>query len=126
MGGGSGGSYSTSSSTLINNHQELAKEFPLDHQGKFGTYSNPTVQQVFSDNPEKTARYFFEKLGKGGNHRPLENGKGEQSTFGGPRESSVVFRPTSSSDGSPTVSIVIKGPDGISYKIHFVSPKQEK
>lgn len=71
-----------------------------------------------SSDPVTAGNEFFDKLSFGGKVKDLKNGKGKMSTF--PDTSTVVFRPVSSSDGSPAMDIVVKGPSGLDYKIHFV------
>lgn len=119
MGGGTGGGYSTTPSNLSSNIQDLAAKYPLNSEGKFGKPGQGNnVQQVASSNPIATGNNFFDKLSTGGKVKDLKNGKGKMATF--PDASTVVFRPVSSSDGSPALDIVIKGPSGLDYKIHFV------
>jgi hypothetical protein len=119
MGGGTGGGYSTNPSNLSSNIQDLAAKYPLNSEGKFGTPGKgDDVQHVTSSDPIATGSNFFEKLSTGGKVKDLKNGKGKMATF--PDTSTVVFRPVSSSDGSPAMDIVVKGPSGLDYKIHFV------
>lgn len=71
-----------------------------------------------SSDPVTTGNEFFDKLSFGGKVKDLKNGKGKMSTF--PDTSTVVFRPVSSSDGSPAMDIVVQGLSGLDYKIPFV------
>ena len=122
MGGGSGGGYSSSPSDLASNIDKLASKFQLNGAGKFGKPGRGNVQIIESKDPLGTGSLFFQKLGDGGKVSDLANGKGKISTF--KDKSTVVFRPVSSSDGSPAISIMLKGPSGLDYKIHFVQEKK--
>lgn len=118
MGGGTGGGYSTKPSDLSSNIKNLAEKYPQDAKGKFGTPGSGKSQNVKSKDPLATGQEFFNKLSVGGKIKDLANGKGKIATF--PDKSTVVFRPVSTSDGSPAMSIIVKGPSGLDYKIHFV------
>ena len=124
MGGGSGGGYSSPAGDLASNIKKLASKFQLSGVGKFGKPGRGKVQIVESKDPLATGSHFFEKLGVGGTVKDLANGKGKISTF--KDKSTVVFRPVSSSDGIPAISILLKGPSGLDYKIHFVQEKGVK
>lgn len=119
MGGGTGGGYSSQSSTLSSNIKDLGIKYPLNSEGKFGKPgSGKNTQQVSSKDPLATGHEFFKKLSAGGKTKDLANGKGKITTF--PDKSTIVYRPVSTSDGSPALSIIVKGPSGLDYKIHFV------
>jgi hypothetical protein len=119
MGGGTGGGYSTSPGGLSSNVKSLAAKYPLDSEGKFGQPGRGKgTRHVLSNNPEGTGKEFFDKLSAGSKVKDLDKGKGKIGTF--PDGSTVVYRPVSSSDGSPAMNLVIKGPSGLDYKIHFV------
>ena len=120
MGGGPGGSYSTSSSDLSANVKALSSKYPLDGAGKFGFKTQDNVQNVEVDNPAEVAKYFFSALSKGGDVSSLKNGKGHIASFGSSKAAYVVYRPSSSSDGSPAISLKIPGKSPLDYKIHFV------
>jgi hypothetical protein len=124
MGGGTGGSYSSPGGSLSSNIDKLSSKFPLDSKGRFGKPGRGGAQVVVSQDPKGTGKMFFDTLGSGGTVKDLSNGKGKISTF--PDKSTVVFRPVSSSDGSPAISIVLKGPKGSDYKIHFVDERGRK
>jgi len=64
-----------------------------------------------------TAKKFYRKLSTGGQQSPLTNGRGTKADFDD--GSRVVFRPVSSSDGSPAVDITVVGRHGDQYKIDF-------
>jgi len=120
MGAGHGGGYSESPSSgaaFRENIKDLAKKFPLDHDGRFGKPGRGRAQVVVSGDPAATAKEFYKKLGAGGREQILPNGKGGITWFDD--GSRVVYRPVSSSDGSPAVDITITGSDGDQYKIHF-------
>ena len=123
MGGGTGGSYSSPGRGLAANIQKLASMYPLDSKGRFGKPGRG-AQIVASTDPLETGRLFFSVLSSGGLSLPLSNGKGMIATFAD--KSTVVFRPVSSSDGSPAISINLKGSKQTDYKIHFVHENGEK
>lgn len=120
MGGGSGGSYSSSPSTLSSNVQGLASKYPLDSSGKFGYKTQDNVQNLAVSDPGQVAKDFFSALSDGGTVSDLKNGKGKIATFGSSESAFVVYRPTSKSDGSPAISLKIPGKTPLDYKIHFV------
>ncbi len=118
MGHGSGGGYSASTGSLSANIKELSSKYPLSPSGRFGVPGKSAIaRRMYVDNPEKTARDFFEKLSRGGNPGKTKSGD-VMKTF--PDGSRVVFRPSSHSDGSPTIDINHKGPGNRPYKVHFV------
>lgn len=119
MGGGTGGGYSTSPGGLSSNIKSLAAKYPTDSEGKFGKPGRGRgTRQVPSSDPKRTGKEFFDKLSVGSKVKDLKNGKGKIGTFSD--GSTVVYRPVSTSDGSPAMDLVIKGPSGLDYKIHFV------
>jgi hypothetical protein len=119
MGGGTGGGYSTPPGGLSSNVKSLAAKYPLDSEGKFGQPGRGKgTRQVLVKDPRSTGQEFFEKLSSGAKVKDLKNGKGKIGTF--PDGSTVVYRPVSTSDGSPAMDLVIKGPSSLDYKIHFV------
>lgn len=124
MGGGTGGSYSSPRGSLAANIARLTKRYPTDSKGRFGSPGRGQVRIVATNDPQGTAKELFEALSAGGSIKALANGKGRIATFAD--KSTVVYRPVSSSDGSPVLSIVLKGPQGVDYKIHFVDVKESK
>ena len=120
MGGGSGGSYSTSPSSLAANVKSLTNKYPLDSAGKFGYKTQGKVQNIAVADPASAAKEFFSTLSKGGDVSDLKNGKGKIATFGSNKSAQVVYRPTSKSDGSPAISLKIPGKNPLDYKMHFV------
>jgi hypothetical protein len=119
MGGGTGGGYSTPSGGLSSNIKSLAVKYPLDSEGKFGKPGKGKgTRRVASNDPESTGKEFFDKLSIGSKVKNLEEGKGKIGIF--PDGSTVVYRPVSTSDGSPAMNLVMKGSSGPDYKIHFV------
>jgi|LauGreDrversion4_2_1035121.scaffolds.fasta_scaffold121367_4 hypothetical protein len=122
MGHASGGGYS-SPGGLSQNLGKLLNKFPSDRQGRLGAKGRNKARLIASDNPAKTSEDVYSALKSGGKESRLPNGKGRLTAF--PDGSRVIHRPVSSSDGSPVVEISIKGPNGSSYKIHFI-PKESK
>lgn len=120
MGHASGGGYS-SPSTLAQNLSKLSKTYPSDKQGRLGAKGRNKARLISTHNPSKTAESIYSSLKYGGKESRLPNGKGKLAIF--PDGSRVIYRPVSSSDGSPVVEISISGPNGSSYKIHFI-PKE--
>lgn len=121
MGGGSSSS-GRSPKSVRENFARLGKKYPLSSEGYIGNgRQKDTVTQHHSKDPMASAKEVFAKLSKGGERVPLDNGKGTSSVF--PDGSRVVFRPRSSSDGSPTVEVFSSSP-GTSIpdrqKIHFM------
>lgn len=119
MGSGSGGGYTASSGNLAANIKDLASKYALSPGGRFGkpgTSGRARYLQV--EQPGHVAKEFWDKLGKGGVISKIEGGKGFISVF--PDGSRVVYRPKSTSDGSPTVDINHKSSGSSHYKVHFV------
>lgn len=122
MGHASGGGYSTPGN-LQQNLDRLLKKFPSDKQGRLGTKGRNKARLISTENPSTTAESIYSALNSGGNESALPNGKGRITVF--PDGSRVIHRPVSSSDGSPVVEINVTGPNGSSYKIHFI-PKESQ
>ena len=60
MGGGTGGGYSSQSSTLSSNIKDLGTKYPLNSEGKFGKPgSGKNTQQVSSKDPLATGNEFL-------------------------------------------------------------------
>ena len=129
MGPHSGGGYSSSPSSfehLARNVDRLAQDYRLTPGGRFGEKGDNS-RVITSENPNATAREFWKALSKGGRVRSLPNGKGEGAFFDD--GSHVVFRPITSTENSPAISIRImtKG-RGIAanQKIHFMAKGSHK
>lgn len=122
MGGGTGGSYSSTGSSLAANVAAMTSKYPLDSAGKLGFKTKQNVQNIKSADPDKTAKEVFSGLSKGGSVAPLSNGKGYIVSFGSSKTDSVVYRPNSKS-GGPAISIKTGGRKPLDYKIHFVKEK---
>jgi len=122
MGGGAGSS-SGGSRDLEGKLGRLAKEYPVSSAGYFGTPGpggSSRVRNISSSDPAATAGRFFSVAGKGGSVTTHKNGDVTVSSFGGRLR--VVFRPHSSSDGSPVVEIYahhLPGKHPAYQKIHF-------
>lgn len=125
MGTHSGGGYSAprnSPSLLKRNLAQLARKYPLDQYGHFGTRSTPTVWEVTTDGPDRVAKEFWDKLGNGGKIRSEERKYGTTFISEFSDGSVVVYRPVTGSPRSPAIDIQIEsssaGPVG-RYRIHF-------
>lgn len=118
LGHASNGGYASQGS-LAANIAKLAKSLSTDGSGRLGSRGKNKVRLIVAKNPSKAAKEVFSALKVGGTESKLENGKGQKAVF--KDGSRVVFRPVSSSDGSPAVEIIVTQPNRVSYKIHFVS-----
>jgi hypothetical protein len=110
MGSSRSGGYAASPSSvkvLKGNIEQLAKRYPLTAGGRFGRRGR-NAQVVESDDPAATARQFWAALSKGGQPRPLPNGRGQRVRFDD--DSLIVFRPRTTTAGSPAVEISIASP----------------
>lgn len=100
------------------------------NNGYFGEPSSSNVKNnrrnIVSNDPQSTAKEFYDKIAYGGKENKLENGKGYMTSL---KDGTIItWRPlSSSSDGSPAVDInIIYSTDhcGIKQqKIHFVKGK---
>lgn len=112
--------------TLGENAASLKKSFGFNpssgYFGKPGKSNDKSKRNIESNDPTKTAKDFYDKATYGGIEKPLKNGKGWKTEM--KDGTTVVFRETSSSDGSPAVNISITSSTssgGIkTQKIHFV------
>ena len=122
MGGGAGTSRG-GSRDLAGNLGRLATEFPATSGGYFGvpgSGGSSRVRTIESPDPATAAGRFFSLAGKGGAMTTHKNGAVTVSSFGGRLR--VVFRPRSSSDGSPVAWIYsqnLPGKHPAYQKIHF-------
>ena len=109
--------------TLTDNLPKLTEKFPLTKDDYFGERRNKKKshpRHIKSDDPSKTAQEFFNLAKEGAKTvEPLPNGRGWMATMKDGTE--VIFRPSSSSDGSPVVEIKnSKSPRVKDQKIHFI------
>lgn len=95
------------------------------NNGRFGVSSPSTGNQtrnIASENPQSTAKDFYDKIALGGIEKSYNDGKMKITKMAD--GTVVTMRKTSTSDGSPVVEINIKGSShtgGIkNQKIHFV------
>lgn len=95
------------------------------NNGRFGTNSPSTGNQtrnIKSDNPQATAKDFYDTIALGGIEKSYNNGKVKSTKMSD--GTVITMRETSSSDGTPVVEINIKGSShtgGVkNQKIHFV------
>ncbi len=110
----------------------MKQEYPYKdgYFGSKGSSSDSKVRHIESDNPEETAKEFYDKLAHGGIEIPIYDKKTGQEK--GRRcclsDGSVIsWRNVSSSDGSPAVDVNIEHSSdsgGIKQqKIHFTADK---
>ena len=97
------------------------------NDGYFGVpgHGRDYVRNFISENPEATAKEFYDTAAHGGIEHQMSNGKGMVTKM---QDGTIVsYRETSSSDGSPVVEINIRESDdfgNLKYqKIHFVKGK---
>ena len=123
MGGGSGFGYRfgpSSGEAFVKNFGSAAKEFPMDHQNKFGTESvGKNVQEIQSRDPLASAEKLFKMLSQGG--KPVSTERDGVKVVSFEDGTHIVFRPISKS-GSPAVDInpgTTAGKVTSQHKIHF-------
>ena len=117
MGHASNGGYASQGS-LAGNIAKLAQSLQTDKSGRLGVKGKNKIRLIVAKDPPKAAKDVYSALKVGGIESKLDTGKGKQAVF--KDDSRVVYRPVSSSDGSPVVEIFVSQPNGVSYKIHFV------
>lgn len=91
--------------------------------GEKGKGGSGSIRNISSENPEKTAKEFYESIAYGGIERPLGNGEGVRTEM--KDGTIIVYRKVSHSDGTSAVSINVDKSNcdtaGIkTQKIHFV------
>ena len=131
MGVGSKSKPTYVSGRVLNIVEKLGKTFGLDDEGRLGQLTpthryrknEPLIQHVHSQNPSATAQQFWDEFkAKADTVRPIKKVKGGfLAKFG--LSTFVTYRPTSSLDGSPAVSINDQSSTGFVYKIHFIKQK---
>lgn len=125
MGGHRGGSYSVADNgpeQFNENVEKVIDRFRIEH-GRFGVMARKkkNIRRIYSDDPARDAKFFYQTLGRGGELREMENGAGVMRWFKG--GTLVKYRPAKSSDGTPVIEIVVQssGSSLAPYqKIHFV------
>lgn len=126
MGSHGGSGYGTEgrlNTLFASNLKELAEIFPVKN-GEFGRPGkNKPVRIIEAADPAKAAELFWNKLSQGGTISTTQNGH-LKAVFG--TGSFAVFRPKTSTPGSPGINIGNKGPkNGFApgHRIHFVQSK---
>ena len=106
--------------------QNLSKLIPKYEyiNGYFGLPgSSNKIRHIYSDDPNKTAKDFYNKISYGGVEETLSNGKGKITNMSD--GTIITWREISSSDGSPAIDINIKystNAGGLKQqKIHFLT-----
>lgn len=101
-----------------------SSSFPYKN-GYFGSSSPSTgskTRNIKSDNPQATAKTFYNKIALGGIEKSYNNGKVHVTKMADGTQ--ITFRETSNSDGTPVCDINIKHSShtgGIKQqKIHFI------
>lgn len=107
--------------SISDNVSEVSKTFPLKN-GYFGNAGNNSkVRIIYSEDPNKTGKTFYDQIAYGGIESPLANGKGYKTNMAD--GTIITFRPTTSSDNNPGVDINIAKSnahgDLKQQKIHF-------
>jgi hypothetical protein len=125
MGGGRGGGYERSSnSPLEKNIRGLGSRFPRSRSGYFGEPgASRDVRRIRTRNPRKAAESFFRSARRGSEKvEEIKPGVRRAKFRDG---SHVVYRKSSSSDGSPVVEIITKNARGLKrQKIHFIEEEK--
>lgn len=125
MGVGSGGAPLKGGNRFSDNVSDLTKRFRLSGSGYFGTKGEggKGVRSLDSESPARTAAEFAGIASKAYvSARPIP-GKGiiYRMRDGG----YIIYRRTSSSDGTPVVELSVNGVAGIKdQKIHFIRRKR--
>lgn len=112
----------------ITDNLETLKDAYQYREGYFGKASsekNTKVRKYQSEDPDSTAREFYEKASKGGEESPLDNSRGVQSKM---KDGTVVTYRPNTKDGTPAVTINAKESDNRGelkpyQKIHFEHEK---
>lgn len=128
MGGGFGGSRNgaTGAQARISaNIERLMEEFQTSPGGYFGSRSTSTNRRnISSADPQATARRFFDIISKGGQRTADVSTGGARVRFAD--GSNIIYRPVSSSDGSPVVDVHLGSAQAKIarfQKIHFTETK---
>lgn len=123
MGSRSGGGASVAAQDAIKASIDRLKDnhFKISRSGYFGVEgSGKKVRLITSTDPDATAVEFWRILTKNQSVTPLDNKKGWRVDF--PDQSTAVYRPITSTSGSPAVTLTI-GTNGLGVapfqRIHF-------
>ena len=105
-------------SSLEDNAISMASDYPYDSKGYFGE-KGKNCRVISSDNPEKTSKDFYQKIGRGGTLSDLPNGKGTKTLLSD--GTLIVHRLITSTKDSPAIEITVSGSTKIkNQKIHFI------
>lgn len=114
---------------ISENIPTVTRDYPLTNGlfGEPGQSKDSTIRNIKSDNPQATAKDFYDKLGHGGIESKLYYKDGsEKGLQAKMADGSIInWRPvSSSSDKSPAVDISVEASDDhgniVTQKIHFV------
>ena len=97
--------------------------------GLFGTKNRKPrskPREIIVSNPQTSASVFFNTLSAGGKKEIFNTGygKGIKATLSD--KSVITYRPTTSSDGSPAVEIVVSGSKNVKPKKYHIVKKGDK
>ena len=115
--------------SISENISAVTRDYPLSNGlfGKRGDSKNSRIRNIVSDDPQKTAKDFYDKLGHGGIESKLYyKGGSEKGLQVKMSDGSILnWRPiSSSSDGSPAVDISVETSNShgeiVTQKIHFI------
>jgi hypothetical protein len=61
--------------SLSDNLPDVTKSYPLSKEGHFGSSHNrnPRIREIFSDDPDKAAKDFYDKIGLGGEYLKFDS-----------------------------------------------------
>jgi len=106
-------------SSIDKNYLRVQDKYPLRTGGNLGhRTSNQGRNEFYSDNPMRDAMEMFSDLSYGGATEYTGNNHGIVTTFYD--KSNILFRPYTSTKGSPAVDIKITNPGIVrGQKIHF-------
>lgn len=116
---------STTYHSIQDNMSSLTSNYPYNYEtgyfGDKGQTKNNNIRNIVSTNPIETAKNFYNTAAYGGIEHNLPNNNGVRATL---KDGTIlIYRTTSSSDGSPAVSIDINRSTDSgslkSQKIHF-------
>lgn len=106
-------------SSIDGNYLKVQDKYPLRAGGNLGERTGKAgLNNWYSDNPMRDAMELFSDLSNGGITEYSGNNHGIITTF--ENKSNVMFRPYTSTEGSPAVDIRVSNPGMIrGQKIHF-------
>lgn len=112
-------------SSIDGNYLKVQAKYPLRTGGNLGEGTGKAgFNNWYSDNPIQDAMEMFSDLSNGGSTVYSGNEHGIIATFGD--KSNVMFRPYTSTEGSPAVDIRITNPGMVrGQKIHFILSRRD-